>query len=475
MDGSNVGHWTRATRPGLAASSSKRLSRRGWLSAATALLAGACTPEGGAGTSGEETPLGQARSASGGPPLPQERFATWNQELRDRAPGRDVVLVDLDAIDHNIEVVKGQLGPQFALRLVTKSLPSLPLIEYVLEKAMTNRIMAFSEGLLRALLGYFDDLDIVLGRPMPVEGARRVLKDHPKKGRDVRWLIDTPERMFDYLALAQSIHHRLDVMVEIDVGLRRGGARTTSELLDMLAVVAAHPARLRFTGFMGYDGHVPFAPPGFDSDVEFGDVMARYADFVQAGTQAYPALFAGPLVFDSGGSNTYHRYGAGLSTPVNDIAMGSAFLLPVNFDSLAPLGLTPAMFMASPILKRVEPAEVPFAPGYLPMLALSDPSLEIAFFMVAGSFPGDIVSPEGLVPNPLIPGSEGGVQSLMPNQTLRNGSSDLPLGVGDFVFYRPWEGNAITWLNTAEVLRDDQIVHRWPTFRDGCAKGCGAP
>lgn len=469
----------RARRPrqGEETTGPKALPRRLWLSAATALLAGACVPAGGAGApEEEEVDLGQARAASTPAGLPPpERFEAWNQELRAEAPGRDVVLVDLDAVDHNIAVVKSQLGQKFALRIVTKSVPSLPLLEYMLEKAQTNRVMAFSEGMLRAMLDHFNHLDVLLGRPMPVEGARRVLKEHPSKGRKVRWLVDTKERMLEYRALANSVPARLDVAIEIDVGLRRGGARTTEELLEMLAIVAASPMRLRFVGLMGYEGHVPFAPPGFDSDTEFAAVTARYADFVQAGKQAHKALFAGPLVLDSGGSGTYYRYSNALQTPVNDIAMGSAFLLPANFGGLAQLGLMPAVFMASPILKRIDPAEVPFAEGYLPMLAQSDPSFENAFFMVAGGFPGNIAYPSGLVKNPVVPEVEGGVQSLLPNQTLRNGSSALPLDVGDFVFYHPWEASSLGWLSTLEALRDDQIVTRWSTFREGCWKGCGAP
>ncbi len=452
------------------------VSRRKWLGAAAALLAGSCAPEGPSPLPASERSLGEARSADGNAVLPPpERFAAWNKELRAKAPGRDVVLVDLDAVDNNVAVVKAVLGPQFGLRLVTKSIPSLPLIDHLLQATGTNKLMAFSEGLLRALLDRFGDtLDILLGRPMHVEGASRVIEAFPKPGKAVQWLVDTRERMLEYKALAHSLHARLDVAVELDVGLRRGGARTTSELLEILAIVAAHPQQLRFVGFMGYDGHVPFAPPGFDSDVEFAQVQGRYSDFVTAAQQAYPALFAGPLVFNCGGSATHYRYGADLQTPVNDVALGSAFLLPQRFADLAVLGLLPAVFAASPVLKRIDPAEVPFAEGYLPMLAQSEPSLEVAYFLVAGGFPGDIVHPQGLVPNPLIPAGEA-VENLLPNQALRNGPRALPLAVGDFVFYYPWEGDALVWLDTAEILREDHVTDRFPTFRDGCATGCGGP
>jgi hypothetical protein len=449
----------------------KGFSRRAWLSAAALLLAASCTgEEPGAAPSGEGK-LGKARS-----PLPSsDRFLAWNRELRAKAPGRDVVFVDLDAVDHNIEVIKGILGPGFALRLVTKSLPSLPLLRYLMKKAGTQRLMAFSEGLLRAMLGEIDgDLDILLGRPMPMEAAYRVLQAFPERARGVKWLVDTKERMLEYKDLAHALHRTLDVAIELDVGLRRGGARTITELLAILDILAAYPKQLRLAGFMGYDGHVPFAPQGFDSDAEFAAVQQRYDDLVKAGAQAHPQLFAGPLVKNGGGSATFYRYAAGLETPVDDVAIGSAFLLPARFSDLGATGLLPAIFAASPVLKKIDPAEVPFAPGYLPQLAQQDPSLEIAYFQLAGGFPGDIVYPEGLVQSPLIPAGEP-VENLLSNQPLRNGSHTVPLGVGDFVFYQPWQGDALVWLDTAEVFRGEALVDRFSTFRDGCSKGCGSP
>ncbi|MBK8259438.1 MAG: alanine racemase [Polyangiaceae bacterium] len=452
--------------------SAKQINRRTWLSAATALFATSCVTEAAHDPAQEST--GVVGAALTNPALPSaETFSNWNQVLRAEAGGRDVTLVNLNTVDQNIAAIKNQLGPQFSFRVVTKSLPSIALLDYVLQKAGTNKVMAFSEGFLRSLLAHFKGgLDILLGRPMPVQGAARVLKEHPNFGRQVKWLVDTKERLVEYLTLADSIHHPLRIALEIDVGLRRGGARNASELLEMLAIIAQNSGRLRFAGFMGYEGHVPFAPPGFDSDTEFGDVMARYAEFVQVGSQAYPSLFTGELVYNSGGSGTFYRYNQNLTTPINDIALGSAVIMPEHFMSLAPLGLAPAVFMAAPILKRVEPAELPFAYGYLPILAQSDPTLEVAYFQVAGGFPGEIVYPSGLVSNPFIPSAQDGVQGLLPNQTLKNGSSDLPLGVGDFVFYHPWEGTSLGWLSHIEVFRDETIVNRWSTFREGCASNC---
>ncbi|MBW1879568.1 MAG: hypothetical protein JRJ84_14495, partial [Deltaproteobacteria bacterium] len=78
--------------------------------------------------------------------------AALNAELRQVVPGTNVALVDLDALDHNADRIRGQVGEQVALRLVTKSLPSLELLAYVADRVQTRRLMVFSEPYLDALL-----------------------------------------------------------------------------------------------------------------------------------------------------------------------------------------------------------------------------------------------------------------------------------------------------------------------------------
>jgi D-serine deaminase-like pyridoxal phosphate-dependent protein len=409
------------------------------------------------------------------PSLPSDasRFEAWNQELREQAPGREVALVDLDAVDHNLRLVGERLGSRIALRLVAKSLPSVQLLEYMMVTACTNRIMAFSEGMARDLLCRFgSDVDILLGRPQTAAAAARTFaaldarfSEDSNPASSVRWLIDTAERMLDFNDLADARGSPIRVAVEIDVGLRRGGAIDDEELLAMLEIIEGS-SRLQFAGFMGYDGHVPFAPGGLDPDAEFLEVQRRYADFVRAGSEAFPMLFEEAPLYNGGGSRTYHRYTDALETPINEIAMGSGFFYPSHFSNLPETDLRRATFLASPVLKRIEPAEVPFARGFLPAAAEGDPNLQVSFYLVGGGFPADVVHPEGLVTNPLDPGPEG-VNNLLSNQAQWLGSRLLPLEVDDFVFYHPWEGDGIRWLSRLEVFRGDTWIDQWPTFEPG--------
>ncbi|MGB8221488.1 MAG: alanine racemase [Polyangiales bacterium] len=466
-------------------------SRRQWMVASAAVVAGsvvACGDSGDGGTDasacaadgtapatlpsfGSERCTNEIDSS----PLPpdESRFTAWNQELRSQAGGRESAFVDLDALDHNMKLVGSQLGSRIALRLVAKSLPSVRLLEYMMVTACTNRIMAFSEGMVRDLLCRFGaDVDILLGRPAAAAAAGRIFATldaqssgdaNPAGG--VRWLVDTPERLAAYRDLAEQRGSTLRIAVEIDVGLRRGGALDRDELLAMLSIID-DSSLLQFTGFMGYDGHVPFAPEGADPAREFAEVQLRYADFVQAGSDAFPALFDGPLVYNGGGSRTYHLYTDQLQTPINEVAMGSAFSYPFHFADLPEQALRRATFLASPVLKRIDPAEIPFARGLLPAMSQTNSDLQVAFYQVAAGFPGEHVFPEGLVPNPAIPGSEG-VNNLLSNQAEWLGSREVALQVGDFIFYHPWEGDSVRWLSRLDVLRGGKLVDQWGTFQPG--------
>lgn len=89
------------------------------------------------------------------------------------------------------------------------------------------------------------------------------------------------------------------------------------------------------------------------------------------------------------------------------LAMGSTFFYPSNFSDLADPELRRATFFATPILKRIDPAQVPFARGFLPAAAATDP-------------------------NP-----------------------------------HPWEGDGVRWLSRLDVFRGGELVDQWSTFDPG--------
>ncbi len=397
-----------------------------------------------------------------GGPYPK-KFAMWNERLRRQSLGGDVAILDLDAVDRNIELVRKKVDRRFALRLVTKSLPSKNLIRYLMDKLDTTRLMVFSERNLVTLLGLEEPIDIMLGVPLPVATAHKILKSKPL-AEQVKWLIDTPRRLNEYLAVALQMDIKLNIVIEIDVGLRKGGVESHKELCKLLQIITENPQELSFCGLMGYDGHVPFAPFFISEDGEFQEVHERYKQMVKASRSAFPRIFHSGLVFNSGGSRTYVRYDASLvNTPVNDIALGSVFLAPNSFDELINIGHRPASFLASVVLKKKTRGKTSFVESIQDVMAIWNPNLRVSYHLQRGGFPGKVIAPPGLVDNPLIRRSSG-IRGLFCNQQLLCGSTSIRLEEGDFVFFHPWEADGLLWLDNIHVFRGSSLLDQWKTI-----------
>ena len=187
-------------------------------------------------------------------------FTNLNNVLRQNGEGRPTMIIDLDALDHNVREVSRALGGR-DLRIVAKSVPSTSLIDYISDLSGSNRLMAFHEPFLGAMDN--QQFDILFGKPMPVAAAARFY-DRPALKRfdpttQLQWLIDTPERLAQYASLAQTKNVAMRVNIELDVGLHRGGVHDPFVLQQMLKTIEQTP-QLTFNGLMGYDPHVVKMP-----------------------------------------------------------------------------------------------------------------------------------------------------------------------------------------------------------------------
>jgi D-serine deaminase-like pyridoxal phosphate-dependent protein len=260
------------------------------------------------------------------------------------------MLLDLDALDRNVARIQAQRNPALTLRLVDKSLPSASLLEHLMARLGTRAIMSFRASHLRHSLA-LDGTHVLMGKPLP-EQAVQAFYAGPN-GRAPIWLVDTPARA---AALGALVPEDTEVALEIDVGLARGGA-SPATVRTLAQAVCAQPT-LRLCGLMGYDAQVGQLPSWIEPRATSRAAADRlYQDCLAAVRDMLPTH---PLL-NGGGSPTARDHGA--STPINDLALGSAFVLPRNFESPALADLEPAIFIASPVLKRVPGAGLPPALG----------------------------------------------------------------------------------------------------------------
>lgn len=389
-------------------------------------------------------------------------FATLNQELRSNGPVQPLMLLDLDRLDINIKVLRDALGGKY-FRIVAKSLPSLQLIEYVMEQADTKRAMLFHQPFINALVKKRPDADILLGKPMPVRAAAACYKGLAKTPKfkheaQLQWLIDTPERLSEYLALAQAQQLRMNINIEIDVGLHRGGVADAATFSRMLALIAANPQHLRFSGLMGYDPHVVKVPSIIASvDELHQQALSSYQAFQQQIQDEQPQLLGPNMTWNAAGSPTYRLYENVANDVISEVSVGSALVKPTDFDLDILQAHVPAAYIATPVLKQMDSLQVPGIEKFSPYLAYWDPNQQQSYFIYGGYWKAKPENPPGLQINSLYGRST--------NQEMLNGSRRVGMSVGDYAFLRPTQSEFV-FLQFGDLVavRQGKIVDYWPVL-----------
>ncbi len=386
-------------------------------------------------------------------------------------------VIDLAALDRNTNRVLQSLGTHHQLRLVTKSMPSPQFLRYVAERARTHRMMEFHAPFLPELLATFPeaDLDIMFGKPMPVALAESVVAhlaplDRLRALRVTQWLVDSDEAVDEYLAWARRLHGSdrgtppLRLALEIDVGLHRGGF-TTPEAAASSARRILESSVAQVSGLMGYDGHVGFAPRALGPrrktvSREMRALASRYNEFTTAVVAM--GIPQHKLTLNGGGSRTYMQYGEGGFAP-QDIAIGSAFLQPTDFDGPELESHEPALFIAAPVIKVIDEPAVPFVGAWAGRLwAAYDPNMARGFFIYGGGWASRSAWPRGLRTHALYDHAPN--RNLLPNQDLYVGSKNYDIKRGDFLFFRPEESDLLFDFEEILAVRGTKVEARWRPF-----------
>ncbi|HZW22152.1 alanine racemase [Noviherbaspirillum sp.] len=371
------------------------------------------------------------------------------------------MVIDRERMLANTQRVLAHIGDRMRLRLVAKSLPSLPLLDQLMQGAATHRLMVFSLPALQRLTAERPGTELLLGKPLPVAAAARFYDSAANKGfrpeRQLQWLVDTPQRLAQYRSLAQGRGLQMRLNIEIDVGLHRGGVESVRDLQEMIGIIVSEP-RLELAGLMGYDAHVAKLPdiPGL-RERALAESKRRYAECASLGRKAMP--HGAPACFNTGGSLTYRLHDG--SGDANELALGSALLKPSDFDVPLLHDLSPAAFIAAPVLKAGREFVLPYGVETIGAIASAwDVNQRQAYFIYGGNWLADPVSPAGL--------AETGLYGTSSNQQLLVGSGVQGLRPDDFVFLRPRQSEAVLQqFGDIAVFADGRISDWWPALPAG--------
>ncbi|MGR6431688.1 alanine racemase [Rhizobium sp. PAMB 3174] len=383
-------------------------------------------------------------------------FERLGTALREAGIFRPTLVLDRDRLDGNIDVLLRGKPRGLPLRLVDKSLPSIPLLSHLMARTGTTRIMSFHLPVTLAVLEAFPDADILYGKPLPAGALASLLSqagaDEAERlvARTV-FLVDTVERLDAFARLAAERGMTFRIALEVNTGMHRGGFETP-DAVRIAAQRVTGQGGLKLEGLMAYEAHVPEIPGLFGGPAgEAQKVTARIAAFAAA----LPPDCRG--ILNTGGSKTVLALGdAGAA---NEISVGSAFVKPTDFDLPSLAALKPALFIATPVLKVLDTR----LPGPLAITRLLQ-ALRLfprkGCFLYGGKWMAKPVHPAGM--------KESGIWGLSSNQQLMALPDDCPLAPDEFTFFRPTQSEAVMQqFGPLAVFSGGRIEAMWPVLPPG--------
>jgi D-serine deaminase-like pyridoxal phosphate-dependent protein len=294
-----------------------------------------------------------------------------------------------------------------------------------------------------------------------VAAAARFYQEHRSNGfvpaQQLQWLVDSPQRMYQYGELAQQLEQTLRVNLELDVGLHRGGFADELNLVKALRILQNSPW-LELGGLMGYEPHVAKMPGVLGGpEAAFSAAQQRYQDLLRIAETTLQYSLADKTL-NAAGSPTYQYYNG--SQVANELSAGSALVKPTDFDLDSLVAHQPAAFIATPVIKTLPAARVPGVEALATLQRWLNPNAAQAFFIYGGYWKAKPESPAGL--------SNNGLYGRSTNQEMLMGSNSINLQPDDWVFLRPSQSEHVfLQFGDIAVYEQGNIVEQWPVFSQG--------
>ncbi|TNE92622.1 MAG: amino acid deaminase/aldolase [Deltaproteobacteria bacterium] len=285
-------------------------------------------------------------------------------------------LVDLDAVDANVELLLSRLGDGLTLRVASKSVRHVGLLRRLLERPRVRGLMTYSarETAFLAEQG-FDDL--FLAYPVARAPEARVLAELAAKGVELVVTVDCAEhvRLLGDAARAAKTTLRLSVDVDASwrpmgahLGVRRSPVRSVEDALAV-ARSARDTAGVELVAVLGYEAQIA----GMQDDNAGSRWLDPVRRAIKRGSKPAVKALRGAVVdalrregfaigLVNGGGTGSVAY-TSTDPSVTEITVGSGFLCPHLFDGYRDLDLRPAAFFAIPVVRQSDAGLVTAAGG----------------------------------------------------------------------------------------------------------------
>jgi D-serine deaminase-like pyridoxal phosphate-dependent protein len=251
------------------------------------------------------------------------------------------LLLDLDQLDENISSMAAWAAGSVSLRPHAKAHKCVEIARRQREAGalgVTTATVWEALAMARADVG-----EVLLSSQTVVPEKLAVLAEAARIG-PVLVALDSPvaaDRLSEALGAAGS---SVGVLVEIDVGMGRGGARSIEAAAE-LAMHVAGTDSLELRGVMGYEGHAVLER---DPQVRSDLAVAAASALAVAAAALHELGFAIEIV-SAGGTNTYDA--TGLHPDITEIQAGTYALMDTAYHPYAPR-FSPALSVLGTVVAR---------------------------------------------------------------------------------------------------------------------------
>ncbi len=389
-----------------------------------------------------------------------DQYERYKRLIRDeRLPA---ALVDLDAVDHNIEALLADVRRHGkTLRLASKSIRCPWLLKYITEKAQgaIAGILSYSvaEAAFLVELGF---TDIIVAYPTVQPSDCQLLAQLNSQKCRVAIVVDSEAHL---QALQGTPEHPIPVVIEIDLsyrpvggwvhlGARRSPLRTPEAVVHLARKISQRPD-LKLLGLMGYEAQIA----GVGESNPFSPLLNPARKLIKKLSRPYVAQMRQRVldllrregfsveVFNGGGTGSVAF--ASAEPALTEVTAGSGFLCSHLFDYYAHLKLKPAIFFALQIVRIPDPGFVTCHGGG---------------FIASGQAGADRLPVPYLPPGLKLTALEGAGEVQTPLRVPR----DITLRPGDPVFFRHAKaGELAEHFNEYLLVRGEKIEARAPTYR----------
>lgn len=359
------------------------------------------------------------------------------------------LILDLDYLDHNIDWSLGSSGDK-KIRLATKSLRSLEVINYIQKKSSQFQgLMTFTlpEALWLKKKGH---KDLLMGYPTMDLPALETLAQEPS---EIILMVDLPEHLKFLNSIAEKFGTIFDVCLDLDLsmdlpGLRfgvfRSSIQNTDQVNNFLQTLKKCP-HIKLVGLMGYEAQIAGVT---DSESKLIRTLKKTSILLlQRRREKVVELLLSEghkLRFVNGGG-TGSLNSTTTEKCVTEVTIGSGLYAPHLFDHYHDFKLKPALSFALPIVRH--------------------PKDKIYTALGGGYVASGTVTPSK-IPTPYLP--EG--MKLLKHEAA--GEVQTPfeyngkLSLGDLVFFRHAKaGEPCERFNTMKWIRKDKVTDEVKTYR----------